>query len=57
MPMLAYNDEWRLQRKLAHAALGPGAVKKYHDVQEDLAALLAKQLLDAPTEFFSHVRL
>lgn len=55
--MLAYNDEWRLQRKLAHAALGPGAVKKYHDVQEDLAALLAKQLLDAPTEFFSHVRL
>lgn len=57
MPMLAYNDEWRAQRKLAHVALGPSVVKKYHGIQEDLAILLAKQILDAPKDFFSHIRL
>ena len=57
MPLLPYNDEWRAHRKLAHNALSPSAVKRYYTIQEDLAALLAKQFLDTPEDFFSHIRL
>ncbi|KAF7799349.1 hypothetical protein EIP86_010581 [Pleurotus ostreatoroseus] len=52
MPLLPYGDEWRAQRKLAHHALSPSAVKRYHAVQEDLAALLGQQLLNTPEDFF-----
>ncbi|KAJ7146035.1 cytochrome P450 [Mycena epipterygia] len=57
MPLLPYGNEWRTQRKLAHLALSPTAVKKYHIVQEDLAVLLCTNLLSTPKEFFNHVRL
>ncbi|THH16796.1 hypothetical protein EW146_g3913 [Bondarzewia mesenterica] len=57
MPLLPYGKEWREHRKLAHRALSAGAVKKYHIVQEDLAALLNKDFLEKPDEFFAHVRL
>lgn len=57
MPLLPYDDEWRAHRKLAHNALSPSAVKRYHTVQEDLAALLGQELLSEPRDFFSHVRL
>lgn len=57
MPVLQYGDEWREQRKLAHVALSPAAVKNYHSIQEDHAAKLSKQLLDSPLEFFDHARL
>ena len=46
-----------MQRKLAHSALSPAAVKKYYTIQEDLAAILAKQLIDSPEDFFDHIRL
>ena len=46
-----------MQRKLAHNALSPGAVKKYHIIQEDLAALLSKLMLEDPQGFFDHIRL
>ncbi|KAH9896527.1 cytochrome P450 [Cubamyces lactineus] len=57
MPLLPYGAEWRTQRKLAHAALSPSAVRKYHVVQEDLAALLCKEIMDTPNDFFVHVRM
>ncbi|KAI0704573.1 cytochrome P450 [Earliella scabrosa] len=57
MPLLPYREEWRMQRKLAHSALSPAAVKKYYTIQEDLAAILAKQLIDSPEDFFDHIRL
>ncbi|RDB19701.1 hypothetical protein Hypma_013169 [Hypsizygus marmoreus] len=57
MPLLPYGQEWRQHRKLAHVALNPTATRKYHSVQEDLAALLNKALLDDPKNFFAHVRL
>ncbi|EKM50901.1 uncharacterized protein PHACADRAFT_212817 [Phanerochaete carnosa HHB-10118-sp] len=57
MALLPYNEEWRAQRKLVHHALSPRAVKQYHIVQEDLAAILGKQILDDPENFFSYVRL
>ncbi|KAJ7223139.1 cytochrome P450 [Mycena pura] len=57
MALLEYGNEWRTQRKLAHMALSPTAVKKYYVVQEDLAVLLCKGLLITPKRFFDHVRL
>ncbi|KAI0764639.1 cytochrome P450 [Fomes fomentarius] len=57
MPLLPYGEEWRLQRKLAHAALSPSEVKKYCTIQEDLAAILAEQLLEDPEGFVDYIRL
>ncbi|KAI0746370.1 cytochrome P450 [Daedaleopsis nitida] len=57
MPLLSYGEEWRAHRKLAHTALSPTAIKRYHIVQEDLAAILCKQILELPDDFFTHVRL
>nr|VWP02507.1 Arg-6 protein [Ganoderma boninense] len=42
-------------RKLAYTALNATAVKRYHVIQEDLAAILSKQILETPGDFFSHV--
>ncbi|KAJ6489644.1 cytochrome P450 [Mycena vitilis] len=56
MPLLPYGNEWRAHRKLAHVALSQNAVKQYHELQEDLAALLNKAMLDRPDDFFAHVR-
>ncbi|OCH83785.1 cytochrome P450 [Obba rivulosa] len=57
-PMRPSGDpEWRLQRKLVHFGLSQTAVKRYTPAQEDIAALLAKQLLETPSAFFDHVRL
>ncbi|TFK38918.1 cytochrome P450 [Crucibulum laeve] len=57
VPLLPYDKEWREHRKLAHLALSPTAVKRFTGVQEDLAALLNKMLMDNPDNFFDHVRL
>ncbi|KDQ61306.1 hypothetical protein JAAARDRAFT_152482 [Jaapia argillacea MUCL 33604] len=57
MPLLPYGKEWREHRKLAHVALSPTAVKKYHGIQEDLAASMMKDFLEKPKDFFEHVRL
>ncbi|KAJ3575314.1 hypothetical protein NP233_g1185 [Leucocoprinus birnbaumii] len=57
MPLLPNGPEWRACRKLAHLALSPSAVTKYHHIQEELTVLLLKEILDAPGEFNSHVRL
>ncbi|KAI0644111.1 cytochrome P450 [Trametes meyenii] len=56
IPMQQYGDEWRIQRKLAHTALSISTVQKYHVIQEDLAALMSRQILETPQDFFSHVR-
>ena len=56
-PLLSYNDEWRIHRKLSHIALSPNAIKQYYYIQEDLAALLSQQFLEAPEKFVDHVRL
>ncbi|KAM5543795.1 hypothetical protein V8D89_002412 [Ganoderma adspersum] len=57
MPLLPCREEWRAHRKLAYTALNATAVKRYHIIQEDLAAILSKQILETPEDFFSHVRL
>ena len=57
MPLLPCKEEWRAHRKLAHTALNPTAVKRYHVIQEDLAAILSKEILETPEDFFSLVRL
>ena len=57
MALLPYGTEWREQRKLAHVALNPGAVKEYIPIQEEQSTLLNKALLEDPDDFFAHVRL
>ena len=57
MPLLPCREEWRAHRKLAYTALNATAVKRYHIIQEDLAAILGKQILETPEDFFGHVRL
>ncbi|OBZ74404.1 O-methylsterigmatocystin oxidoreductase [Grifola frondosa] len=57
MPLLPYGKEWREHRKLAYIALSPSAVKKYHSVQSDISALMNRDFLERPDDFFSHVRL
>ncbi|OCH91964.1 cytochrome P450 [Obba rivulosa] len=51
-----YGEEWRAQRKLAHAALGPAAVRDYVEAQEDIAAGLANDLLKTPEDFHNLIR-
>ena len=57
MPIMPYGPQWRHCRKLAHQALGPAAVTKYHELQEDIATLLADQILRDPCNFFDYVKL
>ncbi|KDQ29819.1 hypothetical protein PLEOSDRAFT_1039344 [Pleurotus ostreatus PC15] len=56
-PLLPCDDVWKLHRKLARTALSPDAIKKYHIVQEDIAALLNKSLCDDPDDFRQNFRL
>jgi hypothetical protein len=51
-----YGQEWRQSRALAHTALNVNAVKKYHYMQEDVAALFARDLLDEPEQFRKFAR-
>lgn len=57
MPLKPYGEEWREQRKVAHAALSPTAVKKYHKLQERLAVTLCDDIIERPLDFFASVRL
>ncbi|KAF8885234.1 cytochrome P450 [Gymnopilus junonius] len=57
MPLLQYDDKWRLQRKLARTALSGDAVKKYHGVQSHVAALMCNSFLTDPAHFRDHTRL
>jgi hypothetical protein len=57
MILINYGKTWREQRKLAHIALGPEAIKKYYRVQEQITSLLLVGLLDAPQDFDSLFRL
>ncbi|KAF8173842.1 cytochrome P450 [Mycena galopus ATCC 62051] len=55
--LASYGTEWRESRKLIHSSLNPSAVKKWHTVQQDMAALLNMDLLSNPREFQHYIRL
>ncbi|OCH91997.1 cytochrome P450 [Obba rivulosa] len=57
MTFTPYGQEWRAQRKLAHTSLNPVQLKRYHGMQEDIAALLCKKLLDSPENFNHHIHM
>ncbi|KAJ8072810.1 hypothetical protein PM082_016369 [Marasmius tenuissimus] len=57
MVFMQYGKKWQEHRSLAHIALGPSAVKKYHNVQEDIAILMCQGILEKPHDFHSIVRL
>ncbi|ESK91872.1 cytochrome p450 [Moniliophthora roreri MCA 2997] len=54
--LMNYGPEWREHRKLAHVSLNATAVKRYHPLQEDIAATLCRELLDDPKNFYEHAR-
>lgn len=57
MALMEYGHEWRACRKLEHMALSSGAVKQYEPMQERFAAMLAKEIIDDPDNFYDLVRL
>ncbi|KAJ4478446.1 cytochrome P450 [Lentinula aciculospora] len=57
LALIPYGKEWREHRKLANIALSSVSVQKYRTVQEDLSALLIRDILINPGDFFKHVRL
>ncbi|KAF7331084.1 O-methylsterigmatocystin oxidoreductase [Mycena venus] len=57
LALMSYGEEWREHRKIVHGSLNPTAVKKWHAVQQEMAALLNKDLLNDPREFQHHIRL
>ncbi|OCH84169.1 cytochrome P450 [Obba rivulosa] len=52
-----YGEEWRAQRKLAHAALSPSAIMDFVVMQEDIASELANDLVKTPENFHALIRL
>ncbi|OCH91992.1 cytochrome P450 [Obba rivulosa] len=54
---LQHGEEWHAHRKLAHTVLGPAYVKQFFEMQEGIAATLAKSLIENPVEFFPLVRM
>ncbi|KAL4256021.1 cytochrome P450 monooxygenase [Pleurotus pulmonarius] len=57
MPLRLHDRGWKLQRKLARTAMSPDAVKQYHPLLEDIAALLSESLRETPEAFGVHIRL
>ncbi|KAJ7037367.1 cytochrome P450 [Mycena alexandri] len=55
--LMPYGEEWREHRKITYAALNPRAVKAWHRAQEDLAAIMIKDILERSDEFSRHIRL
>ena len=57
MPLRDYDKEMREMRKLTHSALGPVPVKQYYRMQEDMAALFAKEVLEDPKDYRNSLRM
>lgn len=57
MPLRMHDHGWKLQRKLARTAMSLDAVKKYHPLLEDVAAMLCESLRVDPGTFTHHIRL
>ncbi|KAK7443766.1 hypothetical protein VKT23_015550 [Stygiomarasmius scandens] len=55
--LMNYGHEWRERRKLINLALNTRAIQKYRSLQEDIAALLNRDLLVDPEHFFEHLYL
>jgi cytochrome P450 len=57
MPMLKYGPMWKKHRRLANTALSIAAVKKYHNLQQEITAMYLNSLIDAPKQFAPQLRL
>ncbi|KAI0036391.1 cytochrome P450 [Vararia minispora EC-137] len=56
MPLRDQDQEWREMRKLSHTALGPTPVKQYYRMQEDMAAIFAREVMDDPANYRNALR-
>lgn len=57
MPLRDHDDEWREMRRLSHNALGAVPVRQYYTMQEDMAALFARDILEKPSDFRTILRM
>lgn len=57
MGFMPYGSEWRASRKMANLALSPSAARKYHSIQEEIAAMLAIDISNEEDRFFELVRM
>ncbi|KAF8917175.1 cytochrome P450 [Mucidula mucida] len=55
-PFMHYSDHWRLCRKTFHQPFNMKQVDTYQPVQPKASVFLLRSMLDAPEEFFGHVR-
>ncbi|KAJ3743519.1 cytochrome P450 [Lentinula detonsa] len=57
LPLMSLGKAMNLHRRLARTVLNQEIIKKYHPVQEDVAALMAESLLQNPDNFAKTIRL
>ncbi|KAF9265663.1 cytochrome P450 [Marasmius fiardii PR-910] len=57
LALLPYGPALKEQRKLCHTALSIEAVRKYHELQQDAAALFLNSILEDPNDFINQLRL
>ncbi|KAF9022861.1 cytochrome P450 [Hymenopellis radicata] len=53
---MRYSDHWRLCRKTFHQYFNMNQVDAYQPVQLNASVFLLRNMLDAPEDFFGHVR-
>jgi hypothetical protein len=57
MPLRDHDQEWREMRKLSHTALNSTAVRQYYLMQEDMAAIFARDVINDPTNYRNALRM
>ncbi|KAJ7659531.1 putative monooxygenase [Mycena rosella] len=55
--ILPYGDKWRQQRKIVAQEFGPGAVHRYHPLQEEESRKLIHGIVDDPNSFARQIQL
>lgn len=57
IPTTRESEYWRDGRRLLDRSLGPGTTISYRRMMEDNTHLFLGQLLEAPEDYFNHIRL
>ncbi|KAJ7151718.1 cytochrome P450 [Mycena filopes] len=57
LALMQHDEAWRKQKKVTHTVLSPTRVKAWCKVQEDLTAVMIKNILKDPGNFAGDIRL
>ncbi|KAI0070606.1 hypothetical protein K474DRAFT_763986 [Panus rudis PR-1116 ss-1] len=52
MPLVGYNERYKLMRKMTNGALNHGSIKKYEDIQYDAVRFFLGGIFRDPTDFY-----